>query len=176
MTIECPTLELVYYDVPKVACTSLKTLFWEINHDRPFRRPFLRTLESQVLWRLNVALPVVHRAEGYLTTSFAASGARPQGYESFVVVRDPIARLRSAWRDKVSKKAFGEHDELDEMRNELLPSHPDLGTFINYFDEYRQISKPARQHTRELTWHLGPDLAVHDHVFRMEELPGPSPT
>lgn len=171
MAIISHALELVYCDVPKIACTSLKSLFWQLEHGRPLREPsgWLRRLPLDVLIRLGLADRSIHEMPGYQTRSHAATGPLPEGYETLVVLRDPIARLHSAWRDKVGPQVFARRGETEDVLNEGLPLDPDFGTFVDLLERYRDISRPARVHSNSYAWHLGPDLNAYDHVFRLED-------
>lgn len=163
---------LVYVPVPKIACTSVKTMFYELaNPDGP--RLGLRG-------RLRAALggaprPLrIHHQPGYATLRFtrvaAAVGPIPQGYVKVALVRDPLARLRSAWGNKVGRAIFAARGEIEDVENEELPLDPSFSQFLRGFEGYRRVSRAARAHTEPLRWHLGPDLGWYDHVFRMEDM------
>ena len=161
---------LVYFDVPKIACTSLKTLFWEIETGRKFPSLPYRFRLMRRLARRGYPPPGINREPGYETRSFLAAQPVPAGFETLVVVRDPIDRLYSAWKDKASGQIFERKGIEMDLRNEGLPVQPDFGTYIEYLDHYRAVARPVRVHTHPIAWHLGPTLDAFDHVFRMENL------
>ena len=169
MPVASSQLSLVYYDVPKVACTSLKTWFWELEHGRAFTGD---SPKNRVLNRLGLkGYGDIHRQESTRTRSFKAAPKPPAGYATLTVVRDPIRRLVSAWKDKVNAESFkGQRNVLNDLENEGLAPNPDFETFIEHFDEYRMVTRATRLHTYSLAWHLGPDIGFYDHVFSLEAL------
>lgn len=177
MPVIARKLNLVYYDVPKIACTSLKTLFFELETGTPLdSRPPSPSLLRRALTHLRLAPPPrpwkrtrIHGMEGYRTQSWLVATPPPDGLDTLVVLRDPASRLHSAWSNKVCERSFAIRGELEDLTNEGLPHDPDFGTFLELFDQYRQVSRPARWHTHPYAWHLGPDSEAFDHVFRMEE-------
>lgn len=176
MPVISHSLQLVYFDIPKVGCTTLKTLLWEIDHGTPFRRwtdlSFMDRLRRR-LWldRSTLANSGIHYQPGYRTWSYdrAQSLDIPEGYARLTVLRDPIARIFSAWTNKMTQAVFAARDEEEDLRNEGLPTMPGFGEFIERFEEYCRFSRPVRVHTYPYRWHLGPDLGAYDAVFRLED-------
>ena len=171
MPVASSQLSLVYYDVPKVACTSLKTWFWELEHGQAFKGDRLR---NKVLNRLGMTpkhYGDIHRQDLTRTRSFKTAPKPPADYATLVVVRDPIRRLASAWKDKVNAESFKrQKNALYDLENEGLVPNPDFETFIEHFDEYRMVTWATRRHTNSLAWHLGSDIGFYDHVFSLEAL------
>lgn len=165
MSIISNKLRLVYYDVPKVACTTLKIFFWEYETGQRFRPP---TRSEKLLRQIGFGKrsfpPSVHYVDGYRTQSFQRAGPGPEGYQTMIVVRN-----YSAWRNKVNQASFERRDEMEDLRNEGLSVQPSFGEFLDNFDDYFLHSRPVRAHTRPYAWHLG-SLAGIDHVFRIEEM------
>ena len=177
MPIKSESLKLYYYDVPKIACTSLKTLFR--NLDVAKRDRVQHKLKSNVARVVNrfglIKLPVapsIHQIPGYQAKSWKVAAPPPGGYETLVVLRDPVSRIHSAWKNKVKQSVFSTRDELEDLANDGLSPNPDFGTFIDFFEQYRIISRAARVHTYPYSWHLGEDLDFFDHVFKLEEFEG----
>lgn len=176
MPIISHRLRLVYFDIPKVACTSLKTLFWEIENGRDFPGRNASRI-SRAVARLSGRKPLpnsIHECEGYMTWSFERSRelAIPDGYDWMTVLRDPIARLHSGWSNKANDKTFAGRNELEDLRNDGLCTAPSFAEFIRHFERYQAVSRPVRVHTHPYAWHLGPDLMAFAHRFRIEELDG----
>ncbi len=177
MAIVSPTLGMVYYDITKIASSSLKILLWEIENGRPF--PSENKLQRFAhRWRARL-LRDDSRKPGNLhndfdwikTRAFDPDVGAQEDYHRFTVVRDPIQRLLSAWKDKVNRKQFGRRPaEIRALRQEGLPVDPSFGEFIDHFEAYRQISRPARIHSTSYAWHLGEDLSFFDSVHRLEQM------
>lgn len=169
MAVVSHEFRVVYFDVPKVACTTLKTFFWEAAHGRAFApTPSERIRRRLGLWRPEHRS--IHHVPGYRTRSFARTEPVPPGYARLAVVRDPAARLHSAWRSKVSARVFRTRGEAEDLYNAFVPVDPSFGDFVDHFDAYREHSRAARVHTLPYAWHLGPDIGAFDAVFRLEAL------
>lgn len=144
-------LHLVYFDIPKVACTSLKVLMWELDNGAPFRTRQEMTRLDRVRRRLGMDTAPrvsgsIHYVPGYQTWSFARVQTLdlPEGYDRITVLRDPIARISSAWTNKMSQDVFAARDEVEDLHNEGLSDAPGFGAFIDNFERYRDISRPVR--------------------------------
>lgn len=165
MAVLSEAARVLYVVVPKAACTSLKTTFRQLAGDPP--RP-------GVVARLLGRAPVrrsVHQVAGYRTLPFESVTPPPARYEKITAVRDPIARLQSAWSNKVCASAFAARGEIEAIRAQGLSIDPSFAEFLENIETYRAISVPAQAHTRPFVWHLGPDLGWYDHVFRIEQMP-----
>jgi hypothetical protein len=175
MAIISSRLQLAYFDVPKIACTSLKTMFWEIEMGRDFQQlkqkpSFLRRAAIKLgLTERPNTLPI-HDIDGYRTRSFRMVDSIPEGYATLAVIRDPAARFHSAWRNRVGKHVLDRHNTREDLFNEGLTIDPDFGTFIDNFDGYCSAARLARVHTLPYSWHLGPDISFYDHIFKIEEM------
>ena len=170
MGISCERTRTFYFPMPKVACTSLKKLFWQLNTGTPFpSRPgiYRRVLRK---FRFQIEIPKIQCEEGYETTEFDPRFVAPEGYESLVIVRDPISRLRSAWSSKVNEQVFRLHGEVAIIKAAGLSVSPSFAEFIDHFDIYRSLSHPVRRHTESYSLYLGRDLDRFDRVFRLEEM------
>lgn len=97
----CVDRGFLYIEVPKAACTAIKTFLRSLYTDAPLR-PFIEnnretSIDMFIHSRSNVPIPPI--------TSLPDTVQR-QLFESsdvlrFTVVRNPYTRLISAWRDKV---------------------------------------------------------------------------
>ncbi|WP_209509861.1 MULTISPECIES: sulfotransferase family 2 domain-containing protein [unclassified Ruegeria] len=171
MAIVSRVLKAVYFDITKVGSSSLKETFWELDHGEPFKGRGIKRVVNNLHWRLASAKLIpprnIHEQDGYRTQIFSKAVV-PEGYTTFTLVRDPVARIRSAWRDKVHRNQFRWRNEEMDIENEDLPLDPTFGEFIDHFNEYRAVSRPVRVHTTPYSWHLGNDISLFDHVFRLE--------
>lgn len=98
-----PTQKLVYFAIPKCANSSLKSAFLEnldvtippeMIADIPAERLAYSPLQSDAVcgW-LETRGRLVHRAQVFPELS---------GFQSMAVLRDPVARARSCWKDKIA--------------------------------------------------------------------------
>jgi hypothetical protein len=168
MTVVCQRARLAYVDVPKAACTSIKTLLFELDGGSlEARRP---GVVDRLLGRRQRRRRSVHQIEGYVTRPFAEAGPVPEGHARITVLRDPLSRLYSAWSNKADHATFVRRGEVAALTAAGLSSAPTFGAFLDAFEPYRALSDAVAVHTRPLRWHLGDDLDRYDRVFRMEEM------
>lgn len=131
--------KLFYADVPKVACSSVKRMFFEIENGIPF--PVLKA--NGVNWHIHVFYP------GWLRQDF------PEGqianFRRLAIVRDPIKRFLSAYGNRVvfHKEASKQH--VSKLGRFNTPkADPELDEFIDNFEKYRQIPS--------IVWHTRPTV------------------
>lgn len=151
---------MAFFDMPKVASSTIKMAFHEM-HTGEGPEAFEDPDED-----VHVPNP---------TTPFdPADLTRHPDHWSFAVVRDPLARMLSAYGNRIANPA-----KLDQLRGRwprpkarllALDLAPDVDTFARRLRAYRLQSKMTRQHT-ELTRHwLGRDLQRFDAVYPIERL------
>lgn len=164
MAVLSDAARVLYVVVPKAASTSLKSTFRDLASDVPRAGVVARLLGRVPAQRTG------HHAPGYRTVPFENLESPPPRYEKITAVRDPIARLYSAWSNKVCASAFAARGEIEAIRAQGLPINPTFGEFLENVEAYCAISVPAQVHTRPLAWHLGTDLGWYDRVFRIEAM------
>lgn len=177
MAIVSHEFKLIYFDVPKVACTTLKTHLYELARGPlvPPGQPSLKDRARAALGRPRPQNkgPSVHYRDGYRTLSYARAVREqdlPEDYARIAVVRDPIARFYSAWANKANEADFTRRDELEDLRNEGLSTAPDFQQYLMNFEAYRTHSRPVRVHNRPYSWHLGPSASDFDQIFQIENM------
>ena len=169
-------LKLAYFDIPKVACTTLKTALWEIENGREFEASPKLPISDRIRNLISDAKAEnwldIHDIDGYRTLSYrlAKEIDIPSDYDRITVLRDPIARFYSAWSNKANWKTFSARGELYDLENEGLAPSPSFPEFLREFERYRAASRPVRVHTFPYAWHLGPDLSPYDKRFKLEKM------
>lgn len=150
--------KIIYFNVPKVASTTLKAAWYEIVNNRP---PPPLDAANDLHWE--VFSPPVRDIDAFLNR---------RGYWSFAVVRDPIDRLLSAYTNRVEFYRVPETAKLGRLRAALLgvPVRPDIDTFFRKLERYRLQSGDIRRHTLPMSSFLGPDLRRIDFVVPIERL------
>lgn len=153
--------KLAYFPVPKVACTSIKYFFFELENNRPFE-PY----ESNGnLVQIHMIYPG-KRFEKWDRAALA-------DYLKLVVVRDPVARFLSCYGNRVLY-----HNALDGWEFTLTPEdhrkgvvlRPDLDQYITHFHRYRELSGQIRFHSDLMVRRIGDDPSYFDHLFNIGEL------
>lgn len=159
MTVFLWDHQLTYLAVPKVACTSVKHAFFQIENGRP-HEDFVANGQYFHIHRL------------YPTRLFKDL---PQGriasHQRLTLVRDPVHRLLSCYGDRViynrelSKKTAG--PALEAVG---LPTNPGLAEFIDRLADYRQIVPAIAHHAAPHVDFLGSDPSYFSEVFSMSRL------
>lgn len=149
--------KLFYFPVPKNAGTSLRNCLFEIENGWPYREMIINGKPLELFQLLGSPGPFQPAPEW-------------SGFLKIAVVRDPISRLISAYKNRVlffrqiSKADF----EIYKVPSSLS-KEPDLNTFIEYLPEYRKIPAIAH-HTNSQAYFLGDDIGYFDRIFRFEQL------
>lgn len=123
-----------YKPLPKVACTSLKIKLYELNNGEPY---------SEKKYGKDI-----HTYSNQFMTDIDNCDRR------FIVVRDPIRRLLSAYGNRVCH-----HYELSEwfiaenypqFYDKLEVFDPGLGQFLDGFNDYVKV-RPIKHHVRPIS-------------------------
>lgn len=161
MAVELRNHNIVYFPVPKTACTSLKMLFFQMNEGRIFEK---YTKDGKLMH--------IHNAAYGSPTFWDVDHKSFADMTRIAVIRDPIGRLLSAYSNRVRF-----HRELSEARidtdlAERLKIHPDPSPdeFFGNLEKYRILSNSIRHHTDLTSVFLGPNLAYFKKIYRIEEL------
>ncbi|MCV0424083.1 MAG: sulfotransferase family protein [Roseibium sp.] len=161
MAIPLKNHDIVYFPMPKTACTSLKLLFFHLNENRVFKN-----------YKKNGTLMHIHNA-GYGTPYFSDLSHSEHATKTRVtVIRDPISRLLSAYSNRV---VF--HRELSERRIDTdlaeklgISPDPSPDEFFLNLEKYRALSTSIKHHTDPATKFLGPSLDYFQKVYPLEKL------
>lgn len=150
---------LAYIPVPKTGCTSLKTLFFEVENGRPFQG-FKRSGREY------------HVHDVYPSLLFAdLPHKRLRTMERFLVVRDPVARFLSAYSNRVVH-----HGELSEryaggkLAKRGLPYNPSLSEFVENISGYRDAIQVIEHHVRPLVDYAGLDADYYAKVYPISQI------
>ncbi|MEJ0013751.1 MAG: sulfotransferase family 2 domain-containing protein [Bauldia sp.] len=152
------TLNLVYFPVPKNACTSMRACLFEIDNGFPYRDMVVNGIKVELWSFYGPAGP------------FTPITSLPLGVTKIAIVRDPWQRLISAYRNRVlfyreTKTSLMQQHAVDAR----LPALPNFRAFVENLTEYRKI--PAiEHHTNPQVYFLGDDPAYYDRLFRVDQL------
>jgi Sulfotransferase family len=153
---------IAYFPVPKVACTSLKHLFFLLEHGRNFENYIDRT-------------GIKHHIHNSVYPTLSTSEDDWSGAESMhriVIVRDPVDRFVSAYSNRVLFYKELSENSLDSDQSQMLgvKPDPDLNEFIDHLEHYRALSTVIKHHTDPQTYFIGHTLDYFNKVYRFEEL------
>lgn len=139
----------------------MKTLFYRLEHGSDWE-PYQR---KNGRW--------VHIHNVYPTRPFAeaSEGASAENW-SFTIVRDPVLRLQSCYKNRVRtgpgrQKLERERDNLEALG---LSVEPSFDEFVDNLTEYQDFEVDIKWHSDRLSFFLGQDAGFYDRVFDMSQL------
>lgn len=162
MPVRIKNTRLVYFPVPKVACSSIKHALLNFNENGlasklPARLPFrglVKTPHSYYPSPLFNPLHVVRYGR----------------LKWFCVVRDPLERFMSAYAHRIGVRRDLHRSGRTGLRNPILNRSPDLGEFVDRFEDYYRSCYRVKHHFRPLCDYLGKKPNRFDRVFSLSEL------
>lgn len=160
MTVILESHKLFYAAVPKVACSSIKRMLFEVENGFAFQN-----------YRANGQLRHIHGV--YPTVPFKRFPFdQIADFRRLCLVRDPVQRLLSAYSNRVIH-----HRELTPeavaktSRFKRLTPHPELDEFVDRLERYMAV--PAiKGHCRPMIDMLGEDVGFYHAIYdirRMDE-------
>lgn len=147
---------IAHFAVPKNACTSLKEVMHTLARGAPFgeqRSPSGRLLTVHNIFLAMRFHPHRHRAL--------------RDYYTFVVVRDPVQRLVSCFRNRVQHYRELSPWHLGRPHPGPRDLRPDPGfrEFVERLEDYRLASPSIAHHSNPHSFFLGTDLGIYSEVF-----------
>lgn len=146
--------QLFYFPLPKVACTSIKKELYRLKKGKEY-------------------LNDNHRGR-HIHQYFDSHLVNSQAYSrKVVIIRDPIKRFLSAFGNRV-KYHCETHEKAIKKNNPKLVGklpfyNPNLGQFIEHFDDYLQVESIAH-HCKLVSDWLDDDLSLFTDVIPLEKL------
>lgn len=156
-----PKQGVIYIPIPKNACTSIMHALYEIEFEEQYNHRD-------------------HRKQGYRDIhdyyqkrrhSFTGT-EKLKGRENattFAIIRDPVKRLISCYRNRVV-----DLKDLESTARELerrgLPLEPDINTFVLNLAEYQKANKIIEHHSRSQGQFLDGSLDYLDRVYPIKKL------
>jgi hypothetical protein len=163
MPIRIDSTDLVYFPVPKAACTSIKHAL--LNHNR-----------NGLADRLPLSLPLrgeIRQVHNFYGTHHYHWWYRLQyaGLRWVCVVRDPLERFMSAYANRIVHLGdLGKQECKPKLEAAGLSTAPELDEFVQRFEDYYRLSARVRHHFRPLCDFLGRDPDRFTHVFTLSDL------
>lgn len=152
-------IRLAYFPAPKVACTSVKYMFYKLENGRDF-----------VDGVRNSAMFHIHSYYGSSPFS-AAPLDRLSAHDRICIVRDPIKRFLSCYSNRVLfHRELSEHHLSPEAIAAGAVPDPSLELFTERLKIYRKHSPSIRHHTDPQIHFLGPDPEFYARIYQMSEL------
>ncbi|MEP5938288.1 MAG: sulfotransferase family 2 domain-containing protein [Erythrobacter sp.] len=144
MAIRIKGTRMVYFPVPKIACTSIKAAI--IKQEEP---DIYDKLES---------LGKIHTGR-YTTVEFSKVRLRWRLFSRPVcVVRDPISRFVSGYRNRILH-----HDDMGGIQ-------PSIDEFALNLSAHIESFAAVRHHFSPMTLFLGENSNFYEHIFDISEV------
>jgi hypothetical protein len=162
----------LFTETPKAACSTLKRVLMELEGRDA---PAFRQIGNESTKVMSIHARQVH---GFKSLVDLDSSMRHKVLNSdevirFCVVRNPYARLVSAWADKIRQKEPG----FDGIRAKINAYHhiddknhyPSFAQYVDWIASFQDISS-CDAHWRKVSSLLMLDLIDYTHVLRTETL------
>ncbi|MGK7919729.1 MAG: tetratricopeptide repeat protein [Trichodesmium sp.] len=145
---------LVYLPIPKCASTTLKYIFYSLKFNQKYSQPIE---DIHQLW--------------YSYTDVLESLQNLDNYFKFTVIRDPIKRLLSCYKNRVlHHKSLWLKSVRGKLENADLKLEPDINYFVENLENYFQISDAMIHHASPQNKYIGKDLNTYDLICPIENL------
>ncbi len=147
-------LGLAYLPIPKCASTTLKHIFYSLN----FNQEYSETIEQ------------IHQF-WYSHTDVLENLQNLDNYFKFTVIRDPIKRLLSCYRNQILyHKSLWLKSVQGKVKNAGLKWKPEINYFVENLEHYFQISDAINHHALPQSQYIGKDLGIYDLICPIENL------
>ncbi|KJV06711.1 sulfotransferase family 2 domain-containing protein [Methylocucumis oryzae] len=163
-------LNYVFVETPKAACSTMKWVLTELEN---------RVVKQKQVGKESNPAMVIHLRESHriknlmhIQSNMRLNLLNKNTVVRFCVVRNPYARLASAWADKIRQKEPGYERNWQLIANytntdsKQCPSFPN---FVRWVVE-TQNPKHCNPHWRAMVNLLLPDLIDYTHVIHTENL------
>ncbi|MEL7835180.1 sulfotransferase family 2 domain-containing protein [Fodinibius sp. Rm-B-1B1-1] len=158
--IELNSEQLIYLPIPKNACSTIKHALYEIEYGKEFDYDQAREWGYQD----------IHDYYNKRKSAFTGTKAlKKKDATIFTVIREPVKRLISCYRNRVVDLRDLEKNK-SALHRRNLPLEPDLNTFVIRLEEYREANKSIEHHSRPQHLFLGDRLDYIDEVFPLHQM------
>jgi hypothetical protein len=157
MPVVCEKYKLAFFCVPKVASTSMKEAIYQLEYGAPFSPK-------------ETGARHIHRF--YPTESFDPKVFRKyEGYWRFTILRDPFARIISAYHNRVlqDREMYNTWKSRWRTFRAGLNPRPSLDDFCKNLIAYRQ-HPGVRAHRNLIAEYTGPSVASYEAVYQIENM------
>ena len=157
MAVISNKLKLVYFSIPKIACSSIKRMFFELEYglsidELKSKRPGFTVHQH---WQ-SVAFKVSKKS-------------MKEGFQKIAVLREPKKRFFSGFNEKVLTKNLLKKKFLSLCNELKLNTNPSCDEFIFNLEKYRSIPV-INHHFKAMSFYVGNDLNYFDFVFSLENI------
>jgi Sulfotransferase family len=169
----CPERRVVYLETPKVACSTMKWVLADLM-GRPFQtRPTAR----QTSLPMSIHERSQHPMASLATVPFAVAqeALTSADWTRFCVVRNPYARIHSAWAEKIREMS----PEFRPLVRQILawdPNSAEKGSvgfpsFLRYLLTAAPKQVRDNPHWSSMSQLVRPDVFNYTDMLRLEQFP-----
>ena len=160
MTVHNQQFNVSYISAPKCASTSLKTFFFELENGFEWRN-----------YRRNGFVVHIHHCYPARDFDVAIEGRR-EGAFTFTLLRDPVERLVSCYKNRIRTGPAADMlaARPGRARNLGLEVKPSFAAFVDNIEGYRDFSADVAAHSDPLVKYLGRDASVYDRIYDISEM------
>lgn len=157
--IELQDEPLIYIPIPKNACSTIKHALYEIEYRKEFDYD----------WADEWGYRDIHDYYEKRSRAFKGINTLMQKDNVFTVIREPLKRLISCYRNRVVD--LGDLEKSKSILHQRgLPLEPDLNTFVLRLEEYRSANKIIEHHSRAQHEFLNGSLAYVDEIYPIDKM------
>ena len=159
MTVILNQYKLFYAAIPKIACISLKTMFFEIENDFKFTPYSVNGNRRHIHNMYPSMLPQQWPEQ------------RIRDFYRMTLVRDPIKRFLSAYGNRVIfHKELSENACGPKLEALGLEPTPDLDLFVDRYEDYLKAHNSIFHHTRPMVDFIGHDPSYFSRIYNLSEM------
>ena len=162
----------IYLETPKAACSTMKYILMELEGHQI---PEARQLTADIINGINVHHKAFHKFKSLTDLEFknVVEYISSKKVYRFCVVRNPYARLVSAWTEKISQK--NPHyawcwKKINNHHNIGNTEHcPTFAEFVSWLEK-QEPPETCDAHWRSMTLLLFPEHLAYTHILKTETL------
>jgi hypothetical protein len=160
-------LRIIYQPVPKNACTTIKTMLFHADTGRPFDVAALSNAADSHIHHVYPTVP-----------ADAARLVHVDRYDMIVVLRDPLARFVSGYRNRIAtyrdvqRSAQARPEAARILAEAALPAVPGINTFATRLPVYMRACGTTAHHFRPQAQYVRAALPLARRVWGMQDLAG----
>jgi len=166
--------KIAFFNVPKIASTSIKHAFYKLEHGSQFQpgdhgAKHIHQIYMQGFYNGTSKIDKAYEVKYPVSEKiFDVLG----DYWKFAIVRDPAKRILSAYTNRVLHHR--DMHNIPHARKRALKQGlsltPTVDSFLSKIERYREFSHSIRNHTDPIYNYIGADLSRFDAVYRVNEL------
>lgn len=166
--------KIAFFDVPKVASTSIKHAFYNLEHGKPFQKGDQGANHIHQIYKKGFYYGSSKVEKAYEVEYPVSEKIFDEldDYWKFAIVRDPAKRILSAYTNRILYHRDLHKVPYARLRalKRALTLTPTVDSFLSKIERYREFSSSIRHHTDPINNFLGSDLSRFEKVYRVNEI------